>query len=55
MNVLDIANKNEFGIFRVRLLNTIFRSREINAKLMLKFINNNLFSFFHKFEQDCVD
>ena len=35
MNVLDIANKNYFGIPRVKLLNTIFHLRKINAKLML--------------------
>ena len=34
MNLLDIANKNEFGIPRVRLFNTIFHARKINAKLM---------------------
>ena len=35
MNVLDIANKNEFGMLRVRLFNSIFHLRKINAKLML--------------------
>ena len=35
MNVLDIANKNQFGMPTVRLFNTIFQSRKINAKLML--------------------
>ena len=35
MNVLDIANKNEFGMSRVRLFDTIFHLRKINAKLML--------------------
>ena len=35
MQVLDIANKNKFGMSRVRLLNTIFHLRKINAKLML--------------------
>ena len=31
MNVLDIANKNSFGMPRVRLFNTIFHLRKINA------------------------
>ena len=35
MNVLDIANKNEFGMPRVRFFNAIFHLRKINAKLML--------------------
>ena len=35
MHVLDIANKNSFGMFRVRLFNTIFHLQKINAKLML--------------------
>ena len=35
MNVLDIANKNQFGMPRVRLFNIIFDLRKINAKLML--------------------
>ena len=35
MSVLDIANKNYFGMPRVRLINTIFYLRKINAKLML--------------------
>ena len=35
MNVLDIANKNSFGMPGVRLFNTIFHLRKINAKLML--------------------
>ena len=35
MNVLDIAKENQFGITRVRLFNTIFDLRKINAKLML--------------------
>ena len=36
MNVLDITNKNYFGMPRVRLFNnTIFHLRKINAKLML--------------------
>ena len=35
MNVLDIANKNLFGMLSVRLYNTIFHLRKINAKLML--------------------
>ena len=35
MNVLNITNKNEFGIPRVRLFNTIFHLRKINTKLML--------------------
>ena len=34
-HVLDIANKNEFDMPRVRLFNTIFHFRKINAKLML--------------------
>ena len=34
MNVLDIANKNLLGMPRVRLFNTIFDLRKINAKLM---------------------
>ena len=35
MNVLDIANKNSFGMPRVRLSNTIFHLWKINAQLML--------------------
>ena len=35
MNAWDIANKNKFGIPRVRLFNTPFHLRKINAKLML--------------------
>ena len=35
MSVLDIANKNYFGMPRVRLFNTIFYLPTINAKLML--------------------
>ena len=35
MSVLDIANKNEFSIPKVRLFNTIFHLRKINAKLTL--------------------
>ena len=35
MNELDIANKNQFGIPRVRLFNSIFHLRKIDAKLML--------------------
>ena len=35
MNVLDIANKNYFGMPRVKLYNTIFHLRKINTKLML--------------------
>ena len=35
MNLLDIANKNLFSMPRVRLLNTIFHLRKINAKLLL--------------------
>ena len=35
MNVLDIVNKNQFRIPRVRLFNTIFHLRKINAKQML--------------------
>ena len=35
MNVLDIANKNSFGMPRVRIFNTIFHLRKINAKLTL--------------------
>ena len=34
MNVLDIANKNLFGMPSVRLFNTIFHSRKINVNLM---------------------
>ena len=34
MNVLNIANENEFGMPRVRLFNTIFHLRKISAKLM---------------------
>ena len=44
MNILDIANKNQFGMARVKLFNTIFHLRKINVE----FIKNNLFSFFHK-------
>ena len=32
MNVLDIVNKNLFGMPRVRLFNTIFHLRKINPK-----------------------
>ena len=39
---------------RVRLFNTIFHLRKINAK-RIEFIKNNLFSFFHKFEQHCIE
>ena len=35
MNVLAIASKNEFGMPRVRLFNTIFHLRKIHAKLIL--------------------
>ena len=35
MNVLYIANKNKFGMPGVRLFNTIFHLRKINAKLIL--------------------
>ena len=35
MNVLDIANKNLFGMPRVRLFNNILHLQKINAKLML--------------------
>ena len=35
MNVLDLANQNSFGMPRVRLFNTIFHLRKINAKVML--------------------
>ena len=35
MNVLNIANKNKFGMPRVSLFNTIFHLQKINAKLML--------------------
>ena len=35
MSVLNIANKNKFGIPRVRLFNTIFYLRKINVELML--------------------
>ena len=34
MNVLEIANKNEFTILRVRIFNTIVHLQKINAKLM---------------------
>ena len=39
----------------VRLFNTIFHLRKINVKTNVEFIKNNLFYFFHKFEQHCVD
>ena len=35
MNVLDIENKNKFGMPRVRSFNRIFQLRKINPKLML--------------------
>ena len=35
MNILDIKNKNLFGMSRMRLFNTIFHLRKINAKIML--------------------
>ena len=35
MNVLDIGNKNQFSVPRVRLFNTISHLRKMNAKLML--------------------
>ena len=35
MNISDIAKKNEFVMLSVRLFNTIFHLRKINAKLML--------------------
>ena len=35
MNILNIVNKNWFGMPRVRLLNTIFHSGKINAKQLL--------------------
>ena len=35
MDVLDIANKNQFGMSRVTLFNTIFHLWKINGKLML--------------------
>ena len=35
MNVLDIANKSWFDMPNVRLFNTIYHLRKINAKLML--------------------
>ena len=35
MNVSNIANKNQFGMPRVRLFNTIFHLQKINTKLML--------------------
>ena len=50
MNVLNIANKNQFGMPRVRLFNT-----KNLCKTNVEFIKNNLFSFFHKFEQHCVE
>ena len=46
MNVLDIANKNEFGMPRVRLFNRIFHLRKINAKLMLNSLKKNFSHFF---------
>ena len=55
MNVLDTAIKNKFGMPRVRLFNSIFYLRKINAKLILNSQKNNSFSFFHKFEQHCVE
>ena len=39
---------------RVRLFNSIFHLWKFNAKL-IEFIKNNPFSFFHKFEQHCVE
>ena len=41
MNVLDIANENNLGMPRVRLLNTIFHLRKTNVEL----IKNNLLIF----------
>ena len=35
MNVFDMENKNSFGMPRVRLSNTVFHLRKINAQLML--------------------
>ena len=35
MNVLDIANKNQFSMPRVMLFDTIFFWRKTNAKQML--------------------
>ena len=35
MDAWDIANKNSFGVPGVRLFNTIFHLRKINAKIML--------------------
>ena len=50
MNVLNIANKNLFGMPRVRLLNTIFHLRKIYRKTC--WIHKKpFFLFFYKFEQ----
>ena len=46
MNVLDIANKNSFNMPRVRLFNTIFHLRKINAKLTLNSYNTIFSHFF---------
>ena len=46
MNVLDMANKNSFGMPRVRLFNTIFHLRKINAQLMLNSYKTMFFHFF---------
>ena len=45
-NVLDIANKNLFGMPRVRLFNTIFYVRKISAKLMLNSLKKIIPHFF---------
>ena len=46
MNVLDIANKNQFGMPRVRLFNTISHFRKIDAKLKLNSSKTILSHFF---------
>ena len=46
MNILDIANKNSFGGPRLRLFNSIFYLRKINAKLMLN-SQKTIFSHFY--------
>ena len=50
MNVLDIANKNLFGMPRVRLFNTIFHLQKLmqNFNINVEFIKKTIFSFFHK-------
>ena len=46
MNVLDIANKNSFGMPRAKLSNTIFHSQKINEKLMLNSCKSIFSHFF---------